>query len=482
LRALTIGAVVLMTVALAPGAAHAAPPSNDDFDQATTITALPFSSTVDTREATADDDEPSNCWWSTGSVWYRYTAPADGFVRMTTDRPDDQKPAISAYTGQRGALTWTPGACQPPHGGGSNTFAVTTGTTYHFLVQDTQNAGPVTFGLELVPRTANDDFASAVDVALDTDAAGDTGTATAQAGEPVPSCERSKARSLWYRYTPDRARIVSAKVTERINSPSVTVFRGTALDALTQADCMQSSHDPAIFAATPGETYYLRVATGIYGAGPLTLRLEDAPQIKPFAQWVSPEHPGVFDDVRFSIDPGDPAGRWLAGGEVHFGDGTSAAIPALPGTVELWHKYSADGAYELTITGRTADGRSGSSTQTVTVETHDVTVSNLTAPATAKVGDTGQVEVSISNTRYTEDVVVELLRRRWDGYSDIVGTVRQHVVKDSTAVVPFTYTYSEADAALGKATLRARVRLDGRADNNPADNERTVETTIVAAG
>jgi len=208
LRALMIGAAVVLTAALAPAAAHAAPPSNDDFADATAIASLPFASTVDTRGGTAADDDPSTCNWSTSSVWFRYTAPADGFARMTTDRPDDEKPAISAHTGERGALTWVPGACQQPHGGGSNTFAVTAGTTYHFLLQDTRFAGPVRFGVSLVPRAANDDFATAVDLPLDTDVAGDTGPATLEEGESRPGCDRSSTRSLWFRYTPDRARFV----------------------------------------------------------------------------------------------------------------------------------------------------------------------------------------------------------------------------------------------------------------------------------
>lgn len=481
LRALIIGAAVALTAALVPGAAHAAPPSNDDFADATVIGSLPFKSTVDTREGTVANDDPSHCWWATSSVWFRYTAPADGFVRMATDRPEDEKPAISAYTGERGALTWTPGACQGPHGGGSNTFAVTAGTTYHFLVQDTQFAGPVEFGVDLVPRAANDDFASAVDVPLNTDVAADIGPATLEAGESQPGCEHSSTRSLWFRYTADSARFVSAKVTQRTSSAGVAVFRGTALNALTEVDCRHTSHDPAVFAATPGETYYIRVADGIYGAMPLTLRLEDAPQIKPTTRWMSPQHPGVFDEIQFEIDPGDPAGRWLAGGEVRFGDGTSAEIPAVQGTPTVSHKYAADGEYELTITGHTADGRSGTTTQILKVETHDVTVSNVAAPATAKVGETGNVEVSVTNTRYAEDVVVELLRQRWDGYHDVVGTVRRHVAKDSTEVVPFTYTYTADDAALGKATLKARVRLTGREDNNPVDNERVVQTIVAAS-
>ncbi|WP_439657433.1 hypothetical protein ACSHWB_34265 [Lentzea sp. HUAS TT2] len=229
MRALILGAAVVLTAVLAPGAAQAVPPSNDDFAGATAITSLPYSSTVDTSDGTAADDDPFTCSWSTSSVWFRYTAPTDGFVRMTTDRANDQKPAISAYTGERGALTWTPGACQYPHGGGSNTFAVTAGTTYHFLVQDTRFAGPVTFGLELVPRATNDDLASAADLRLDTEVAADTGPATLEAGEARPTCDRSSTRSLWYRYTAGSALFVSAKVTQNLSTAGVAVFRGAAL-------------------------------------------------------------------------------------------------------------------------------------------------------------------------------------------------------------------------------------------------------------
>ncbi|SDO39432.1 hypothetical protein SAMN05421507_102391 [Lentzea jiangxiensis] len=481
LRALMIGAAVLLTAALAPGSAHAAPPSNDDFADATAVTSLPFASTVDTRGATTGSDDPSHCWWGTSSVWYRYTAPADGFVKVSTDRPDGEKPAVSAYTGERGALTWVTDACQAPHGGGSTTFAVTAGTTYHFLVQDTTFAGPVTLGLELVPRAANDDFASAADLPLNTDVPGDPSPSTLEPGEPKPACQYPSTRSVWYRHTAGGSGFLAAKVTQPSSGAAVAAFRGTALGSLSEVDCRHTSHDLVVFAVTPGETYYVRVSDDVYGSAPLTVRLEEAPQVKPFASWVLPQQPGVFDQVRFGIDPGDPAGRWLSGGEVRFGDGTSAPIPAVPGQAEVSHRYAADGEYELTITGYTADGRTGTTTQKVKIETHDVTVSNVVAPASAKVGETGQVVVSVTNTRYDEAVVVELLRRRADGYHTVVGTARRTVAKDGTEVVSFPYTYSADDAALGKATLKARVRLDGRDDNNPTDNERVAETTVVVA-
>lgn len=50
----------MLTAALAPGAAQAAPTTNDDFVGATAITSLPFSSTVDTSDGTATDDNPAD--------------------------------------------------------------------------------------------------------------------------------------------------------------------------------------------------------------------------------------------------------------------------------------------------------------------------------------------------------------------------------------------------------------------------------------
>ncbi|MFD5831617.1 hypothetical protein [Lentzea sp. NPDC060358] len=475
MRALMIGAAAVLATALTPGAAHAAPPSNDDFADATAITALPFSSTVDTGEATAAEDDPGTCDWGTNSVWFRYTAPADGFVRMTTERPEGEKPTISAYTGERGALTWTPGACKYPHGGGSDTFAVTAGTTYHLLVQDRQFAGPAGFALRLVPRATNDDLAAAQDVPFGTDVTGDTGAATLEAGEVRPTCENSTTRSIWYRYTATRAGFLAAQVTQYLPSATVSVFRG---GALTEADCLNTSHRPVVFAAAAGETFHLRVANDIYSAAPLTLRVDDAPRIRPDATYVLPEQPGVFDEVRFGIEPGDPAGRWLSGGEIHFGDGTSAPIPASQGVSQVRHTYAADGEYDVTISGHTADGRSGTSTRKLKVETHDVTVTNLVAPAKAVVGEAGTVEVSLTNNRYDEDVVVELLRRKSTGYWDVIRTTDVRMTKGGTAVVPFSYTFAKEDARLGKATLKARVRLAGHEDGHPVDNERVVETAV----
>src|SRR5438093_10702702 len=83
-RSLITGLTAAVIALLAPGVAHADPPSNDDFDAATPVTALPFTVTEDTSEATRAADEPAACGlFSRNTVWFDYIAPADGIVEAT---------------------------------------------------------------------------------------------------------------------------------------------------------------------------------------------------------------------------------------------------------------------------------------------------------------------------------------------------------------------------------------------------------------
>ena len=45
-----------------------------------------------------------------------------------------------------------------------------------------------------------------------------------------------------------------------------------------------------------------------------------------------------------------------------------------------------------------------SSTQTVAVKTHDVAITELTVPKTARVGQSRRLSVDVANTRYAETV------------------------------------------------------------------------------
>ena len=161
-----ITAVAVATAVLAvvvPGVAHAAtPPSNDDFDQATAITALPFTAQQDTSGATKATDDPYWCQSNdvVGTVWFQYTATEDGLLRATS-AGSDRSMILSAFTGLRGDLRAVDNSC----GIGTNatmTIRATAGTTYYFMVAGYDvPGGALSFAVNQIPPAANDNFANA---------------------------------------------------------------------------------------------------------------------------------------------------------------------------------------------------------------------------------------------------------------------------------------------------------------------------------
>jgi hypothetical protein len=100
---------------------------NDDFDEATVVSALPFDDTLDTRAASGATDDPI-CGGQCATVWYRYTPDANRAIGATT-WGSDYDTRIFVFTGERGALELVLELWDP-----SYRLAVDAGTTYHFMV------------------------------------------------------------------------------------------------------------------------------------------------------------------------------------------------------------------------------------------------------------------------------------------------------------------------------------------------------------
>ena len=75
---------------------------NDDFDGAVIITALPFTDSTNTSEALTAVDDPY-CAGQGPTVWYTFTAPADGWYEANTFG-SEYDTGLGAYTGTRGNL------------------------------------------------------------------------------------------------------------------------------------------------------------------------------------------------------------------------------------------------------------------------------------------------------------------------------------------------------------------------------------------
>jgi hypothetical protein len=477
LRPLLAGLAALTAALLAPGVAHAAAPSNDDFGSATAVTALPFTASQDVREATKASDDPTPCQtYTTWSVWYDFTAPADALVRVTPSSTGT-RPFVAVYTGERGSLTQVPGTCRTWDSPGYVTFRATAGTTYHVMFAQQYNQGDLTAEFTTVPPAQNDGFAAAAAVSVPGDYAGDLTVASAEPGEARPSCDSAAEKSVWFAFTPDRTRSVSAQAIYDWG-PGITVYRGTTPDSLSEVDCVASGdRRAAVFTAVAGQSYRIRVADDAEAASLYQLRLDTAP---PLAPWVTPypNNPTVYTDVTLVPYSGDSLLRDFVSGEVRFGDGGSAPITGAP----IVHRYAADGEYRVEVSGATADGRTGSGFGTVKVETHDVSLSDFVVPAKARVDETKPVKVSVTNTRHDETVVVSLSKLNEQGYYQEIGQLKQWVPAGRKVVFPFAYTYTAADAAAGKATFKVYAGFDPsyREDARPEDNVLSGSTTVRA--
>jgi hypothetical protein len=132
------------------------PPANDDFANATSISALPFGSTVDGAAATVEPGEPTpSCGFGqiTNSVWYSFTPLSDESVTLST-APGNQQ--VDAYSGTS-LTSLTDLGCRSF--GGSLTLKVSAGQTYHFQLAGL--FGNTSLGLNVVitpPPQANFGF------------------------------------------------------------------------------------------------------------------------------------------------------------------------------------------------------------------------------------------------------------------------------------------------------------------------------------
>ena len=127
---------------------RAPPPDNDDFNDATAITLLPFATTQNTAAATVAFDDPF-CNGPSATVWFAYTAPARLRIEANTFG-SSYDTALSVYTGARGSLM--PVACNDNADGTAQSrvvFDASPGVTYFFMVSAFAfgSGGPLSFNV-----------------------------------------------------------------------------------------------------------------------------------------------------------------------------------------------------------------------------------------------------------------------------------------------------------------------------------------------
>lgn len=473
MRRVSITAAVLASLLLGiipPSLALAAAPANDNFAAASVVSSLPFSASVSNTEATVELNEPITCNGQSQTVWWRYTAPADQVLHVDNVGSDRFDAGVLVFHAQGPSITDLAFvACATFLG--STAFSVQAGETYYFEVGTVVGgAGVVTLNISEVLPPANDDFASATTVAsLPFSQPLDTTAATVELDEPTPSCG-ALSHTAWYSFSP----AVTGSYVARLIGPFsnlIAVYTGSALGSLTSVGC-QNSPNFLTFQATAGTTYHLQT----FATGPMTVEIDVAPL--PVASFSAPFEPSIFETNEFDDFSFDPAGVRIATRAWDFGDGATAGNVCCP-----THRYTSDGDYTVTLVVTTPDGRQASATRLVQVRTHDVAITKFSVPTSAKSNQTRQLTVALKNTRYPETVSVQLYRSMpgffgWELVGTTTGLVP--VLKGGrTTDVAFTYTFTSADATVGKVSFRAVATIVGPRDAVLADNEAIASPTKV---
>ncbi len=470
----TAGILIFLPLLL-PSPSLAAPPTNDDFDSATTIPELPFTDNMDATDATWSQDDPQDCS-SNGSVWYSYTPSTDLRIEANTFG-SSYDTVLSVYTGSRGALSMLYGACNDDYEGLQSYlhFDAVGGTTYYFLIATCCGSGNhgggnlhfVVQELEVPPPPENDNFADAMTITqLPFSDTFDNSGAGLEASEPIPNCvsRPDLTSTTWYAYTSVDDRTVTALFGAQFQV-ALAVYTGSSLSNLSELDCYRWG-GPLSIQTVPGTTYYFQVSSLYRNFGSVWFDLDYAPP--PRADfWFYPQDPSAFDTIHFSDWSWDEAHIGVETYAWDFGDGTTetGCCPT--------HRYERDGDYEVQFDIVTFDGRSASTSKIIEVRTHDVAITKLNAPRSAVSGQTRQITVEINNKRYPGLVEVRLYKSVQGGF-EYFGSLTQLVpVRPSnrTTTFKFTYTFTSEDADIGKITFKAIANTLDRRDAWPADNE-----------
>jgi hypothetical protein len=266
-----------------PGAALANPPSNDDVASAHDLGGGSTASASGTNlDATAEPGEPDhNGFTARASVWYRWTAPEDGSVRIVTCGSDFDT-VLAVYEGSAiDALTSLASNDDSSCGLQSRVrFNAAPGTAYLIAV-DGYGGQEGAIEIELRPANppSNDDFASAHDLGggSTTSASGTNLDATAEPGEPDHDGFTAGA-SVWYRWTAPEDGAVRIDTCGSDFDTVLAVYRGSAIDALTPRasnDDSCGSQSRVRFSARGGTTY--RIAVDGYAGDQGVIELELRP-------------------------------------------------------------------------------------------------------------------------------------------------------------------------------------------------------------
>jgi hypothetical protein len=197
-----------------------------------------------------------------------------------------------------------------------------------------------------------------------------------------------------------------------------------------------------------------------------------------------PYQPSTLTDITFYAQAYDPYtyySLWITAAQWDFGDGSTST------SLYTSHRYAKEGTYTVTVMVTIDDGRTGAASMQVVVANHDVAITKVTVPNSARAGQTRQINVGVSSKLRDETVTVTIFKSvaNSDYPWELFGSLTQFVAARSsnrTTEFTFNYTFTPADAVLGKVTFKAEAYISGYSDMLPGDNTVISLPTKVSGG
>jgi subtilisin family serine protease len=260
-------------------------PPNDNFADASPLGGTSGRTNGTNTSATGENSEPDHAGVSLpiASVWWRWTAPADGTATFDT-LGSNYDTTLAIYTGQSLVNRSLVGENDDVELGrivqSTVTFTATAGTTYHIAVAGYDGAtGQIILNHLLesssTPPPPNDNFADAADL-VDTTTTGSTIDATAEPSEPNHADASSPITSVWWRWTAPADGTATFDTLGSDYDTTLAIYTGDSpafLEPIASNDdepggTLQSS---VSFNALEGTTYHIAVDGYASSTGAVTL-------------------------------------------------------------------------------------------------------------------------------------------------------------------------------------------------------------------
>ena len=285
----SIPAIILAAAFVQTASLNAAPPPNDHFATRMRFISERVSVTANSAEATREEGEPELFHGLGVTLWWGFTAPKTGKVRVTGIVGDAMwpNPDVRArlFTGEslETLSDYNPwGFSLSSDGSQTAEFEAIAGIEYQIMTDTIVPAphigyrGPVTLSFEYLPTPTNDAFANRVTVTGNAAlVSGTTEGGTREASEPRPE-KGYDEHTVWYSWTPEASGRADFIFTPRFGSEGkrLVVYTNNTLANLVPVvldDCC--SYTLNSFSVTGGQTYHLAVSSPFNETAPFEFAL-----------------------------------------------------------------------------------------------------------------------------------------------------------------------------------------------------------------